>query len=115
MTIDTVGNRLKQTPENQRPSNVLVLVITDGRENASREYKHDAVMAKIKHQTAKYNWQFVYLGANQDSIAVGANLGVGAQFSSNYVASSQGVADMFKGVTQASLNYRGGKGYTTQK
>lgn len=68
--IDVVGQRLASTPENKRPGLVIVCVVTDGGENASREFSYHDVNTMIARQKNQYNWQFMYLGANQDSFAV---------------------------------------------
>lgn len=54
---------------------VLVTVITDGFENASREYSRAAVKAMVDRLREK-GWTFVYIGANQDSVEVSKDLGI---------------------------------------
>lgn len=54
---------------------VLVTVITDGYENASREYSRASVKAMVDRLREK-GWTFVYIGANQDSEKVSMDLGV---------------------------------------
>ena len=58
--------------------------MTDGHENASREWTHPAVKALIEQQTKTYGWQFLYLGADQDAIEVGSSIGVAAANSMTY-------------------------------
>ena len=82
-TINIVGDRLANTTEDQRPSLVLFVIITDGHENASKEFKLSQIKDKIKHQTEKYNWEFVFLGADQDAFQAGA-MGVSAGNTFNY-------------------------------
>jgi len=64
----------------------VFLIITDGGENSSREFKRDQVKSLTKKCTAKRDWQFVYLGANQDAFAEGGHLGVLRGVSANYSA-----------------------------
>jgi len=66
-TIDEIGKRLSNTPEDEKPGKVILLIITDGEENSSKEYSLEVVKEKIKHQQEKYNWEIIYLGADQDS------------------------------------------------
>lgn len=61
-TVNAVGHRLARTPEDKRPGTVIFLIITDGQENASREFSQNAVRDMVKHQIEKYNWEFVYMG-----------------------------------------------------
>src|SRR5208282_525845 len=63
--ITEVGAQLREIPEEQRPGYVMVLIITDGHENASREYTKFHVKKLIEHQQDKYGWRFTFLGANQ--------------------------------------------------
>jgi hypothetical protein len=83
LVIDA-GQRLAAMPEDQRPGTVIVGIMTDGMENASREWTHPQVKELIEKQTDVYQWQFLYLGADQDAIEVGASIGVGAAHSVTY-------------------------------
>lgn len=75
--ITSVGGKLKDTPEDERPGQVMVVIATDGRENSSREYTKRADIRKmIEHQQDKYGWRFTYIGANQDSFAEAGSLGI---------------------------------------
>jgi Mg-chelatase subunit ChlD len=67
--IDTTGKRLAAMSDSERPDQVLMVVITDGQENASTEFNRKDVFDRVTHQRNNYNWQFVYMGANQDSFA----------------------------------------------
>lgn len=104
-TINSVGATLSDTPEEQRPGKVMVVIITDGKENASREFSRADVFDKITHQTEKYNWQFTFLGANQDSIAEASSIGIHTN-SVTFSASSVGTKALFRSVSQAAANYR---------
>ena len=79
-----LGKKLANLPEARRPGNVIVVVVTDGYENASKEWKADGVRALIKEQEEKWNWTFTFLGANMDAVAVGATFGVSAGYSMTY-------------------------------
>lgn len=74
--ITEVGGQLAAIPEDQRPGTVVCLIMTDGFENASKEWTWAAVEDLITQQREKYNWKFIFLGANIDAEAVGARMGV---------------------------------------
>jgi hypothetical protein len=74
--VHSAGARLAALPEEQRPGSVVVGIMTDGMENASREFTHAQVKELIERQSRDYQWQFLYLGADQDAIEVGASIGV---------------------------------------
>lgn len=60
--VDEVGKWLSDMDESERPSKNLIVIITDGEENSSTEYSLKEIKDKIKEQTEKYNWDFIYLG-----------------------------------------------------
>jgi hypothetical protein len=70
------GRRLAELPEERRPGTVIVAIMTDGLENASREWTHSAIKRLVEQQTTTYGWQFLYMGADQDAIEVGSSIGV---------------------------------------
>src|SRR5207244_2961837 len=75
-SIDRTGARLRKLAERDRPSKVVVVILTDGLENASRAYSREHVFGMIQHQREKCSWEFVFLGANQDAIQEAANMGI---------------------------------------
>ena len=74
--IDTVGREFSGMQESERPEHVLCVIITDGMENASREYTAQDVKDRIERQKTVYNWQFEFLAADQDAFASGESLGI---------------------------------------
>lgn len=94
-TIDEVGMRLAATPEAQRPGKVIVVITTDGLENASRRYGYEQVKAMITRQSEQYRWEFIFMGANIDAAQEGQKLGIRLDRSFNYEATSYGVNSMF--------------------
>ena len=82
--INETGARLAALPEDQRPGTVIVGIMTDGMENASKEWTHASVKALIEQQESVYDWNFSYLGANQDAIEVGASIGIRGEHSITY-------------------------------
>ncbi len=82
--IRDTGAWLAAMPEEERPGTVILGVMTDGMENASKEWTHAAVKALVEEQEEKYDWTISYLGANQDAIEVGARMGVARERSLTY-------------------------------
>ena len=83
-TIISTGKTLAGIPEPNRPDKVVFVVITDGEENASHQFTKARVKEMIEHQTAKYNWKFIYLGANQDAFAEARSVGIAMATAANY-------------------------------
>lgn len=102
-TIVDFGNKLAALPETERPGKVIVVVQTDGEENASREFNHQRIQDMVAHQRDKYAWDFVFLGANMDAISTGATLGIMAGQSLSYNASPLSTAKTFQ-VLGATVN-----------
>jgi hypothetical protein len=107
-TIIATGKRLEALAEDQRPEKVVFVVLTDGHENASRQFTAHNVNEMISHQRDVYKWEFVFLGANQDAITTAANLGIQASHSITYAATPAGVQQVFKSVSKHLADYRAG-------
>lgn len=93
-TISDLGSRFEKMKEDERPGKVIVLIITDGMENSSREYSSEQVKKLVTQQQDEWGWDFVFLGANIDSFSVGGSLGVSRGGTLNYDATAQGVSSV---------------------
>lgn len=102
--IDKVGQRLSMTPEKKRPSKVLVVILTDGYENASCKFNKEDMIGRIELQKNKYNWEFLYLGANQDSFAEATKYKIDHGY--NYIPSPSGVRNVFCMMSSTIDNYK---------
>lgn len=102
--ITSVGASLAKLDEAQRPGDVTVLVMTDGMENSSVEWKPDTIRALIEQQKTTYSWDFVFLGANIDAVSVGTDLGFDKDRSMTYAATPAGVVASYSAA--AGLNTR---------
>ncbi|WP_270302443.1 vWA domain-containing protein [Terrisporobacter petrolearius] len=74
----------------ERAKNVLFIITTDGYENASKEYSYEKIKKMITYEKERYNWQFLFLGANIDAISTAKNFGISEEFASNYVSDEVG-------------------------
>jgi hypothetical protein len=83
-TITELGRGLAAISEDERPFKVIVVIMTDGLENASKVFTAPQVLDLIVEQRDVYKWDFVYLGANQDAIATAASMGIAAPSAMNY-------------------------------
>lgn len=82
--VQTTALRIAQLPEEQRPGAVIVGIMTDGMENASKEFTHAAIKALVTEREETFGWTFLYMGANQDAIEVGESIGVKRERSLTY-------------------------------
>ena len=92
--IDTLGKELAAKSDEERPENVIFVIITDGMENASKEFSSEDVKKRIKAQTETYKWDFQFLAANQDAFASGSRLGLDRDRCANFVSDGKGVREM---------------------
>lgn len=147
LTIDRLGHKFAQMPEHERPSKVIMCVITDGQENSSSAYisaprdvylpdislwqsvnpfvpqpipailqrggvanKFARVQGMIAHQRERYQWEFVFLGANEDGIAQAVG-SMGFQHVYAYNATPTGSRQVFGAVSKGIASYRGGRSF----
>lgn len=89
MTIRKIVQAHLHTAEAVRPGKTLFVIITDGMENASREYTADRVRAMIEKEKA-YGWEFLFLGANIDAVSTASSIGINAERAVNYHADPAG-------------------------
>ncbi|PKM85580.1 MAG: hypothetical protein CVU86_01895 [Firmicutes bacterium HGW-Firmicutes-11] len=114
--LDAIGKTIqkmikvqKNTSEEERADKVLFVITTDGMENASQEYSAEAIKKSIQHQTNKYGWEFLFLGANIDAIETAASFGIGADRATNYHADTIGTRLNFEAVSATVIDYRNNK------
>lgn len=107
-TIDNMGRRYDAIPCDRRPGKVVVFVSTDGHENASKEYTTQRVREMVTHQRDKYQWNFIFTGANIDSYDAGAAFGVLDACTMNYASTGPGTAVLYSVVSQKIGDLRSG-------
>jgi hypothetical protein len=104
--INETGAKIASMNEEDRPEKVILISITDGQENASTEISAEQLKEMIKHQEDVYNWQVVYLGANQDSYAAGSAIGIRSNSTMNFMANTDGINAMYASLSTSTSNYR---------
>lgn len=108
MTVVRLGEKVAALDEDERPSKVIVLVVTDGYENASREYTGDQVKELVKKQQDEFSWEFVFLGANIDSFAVGGSYGFRKGATMDYLPTAAGVSSALRSAGEYVIATRSG-------
>ena len=107
-TIAMVHSRIENLNPQDRPTNVIFAVITDGMENASREWSRLQVMDSVKARTAE-GWHFTFLGADQDAVQEGRGLGVDADSSLTWDKSARGTAGAMESLSYSVRRMRSGE------
>ena len=105
-TINDVGDRLSKTKEEERPGKVIFVITTDGQENSSREFTKTQIKEMIELQQNKYNWNFLFLGANIDSFSEADSIGISKNLTANYKPSMSGTSDLYDSVSAAVSSVR---------
>jgi uncharacterized protein YegL len=102
--IDNVGKWLHEKDVNgeELPGKTLVVVMTDGMENASKDYTLKTVQEKIKEQTEKYSWEFMYQGCDITTSKTADELG----FKFKSYSSRKNFANNYDMINCAVSNYR---------
>ena len=108
-TVNKVANVHRGMAEEYRPERVMFVIITDGFENASREYNWDKVKSMVEHYKAKYHWEFLFLGANLDAIGTAARFGISADRAVQYHSDHIGTQVNYQAVSQAVSDFREGQ------
>ncbi|MGE9289873.1 MAG: vWA domain-containing protein [Puniceicoccales bacterium] len=89
-TIDSLGKRLANTPEAERPGHVIVATMTDGMENASERYNPTQVHKMITHQQEKYDWEFLFLSSDLNALDMAKNIGISQEHQVLYSPTPEG-------------------------
>ena len=105
-TINKIGNAQKHTTEDFRAEKVLFVIITDGEENASREFSSGRIKQMIENQKTRYGWEFIFLGANIDAVETARQFGIGADRAQDFHADKAGVQLNFCVMSEAVTTYR---------
>lgn len=96
--IDELGKKFAAMAEDDRPDAVVFAILTDGFENASRQFTIRDVKSRIEHQAQKYSWDFRFLAANQDAVLTGRDMGLDAASCQTIVASQAGIQSVADGM-----------------
>lgn len=104
--IDKMVNVQRRLPEKERAEKVIFVIITDGYENASCEYTYDKIKKMITIEQERYDWEFLFLGANIDAVAEGARFGIREDRAVQYKGDGYGTALNYSVVADAVADIR---------
>lgn len=107
--IKDTGSRLENSAEHDRAEKVVFVIITDGMENASHEYRHNQIREMIEHQKTKYSWEFVFLGAELDAKDVASSMGISGDNAMATAGNAIGTHAMYASTSKNLRSFRGGQ------
>lgn len=112
--LDAVGRAVSEVKEahdklveDRKPAKTVVMVITDGYENSSREYTKQQVKALVTERQAA-GWQFVFLGADVDAFAEAGGIGVQMSQTADFVKTAGGIKAAYGATGQNVAAFRSG-------
>ena len=105
--IKKIINVQQQTKLEGRADKVIMVITTDGYENASRE-TNAAMLHKMIDDCKKEGWEFLFLGADIDAQAVAGEIGIDPSRAANYMKDKQGVQVQYESLNYAIRSMRSG-------
>lgn len=111
--LDAVGGALKHIGDvhknlKEKPQKTIIVITTDGLENASKEYTYKKVKSMVEKKKKK-GWEFIFLGANIDAGEVAEQCGISRKWAANYHNDKRGVANNYRALNKAIGTVRAGK------
>lgn len=104
--LDAIGTAINSMPKDlDKDAKVIFVVVTDGGENASKEYKREQVFKMIDEKKA-LGWEFMFLAANQDAIETGSSYGFDMGKCVNFASTTGGTKALYDFVATNTSNYR---------
>jgi len=99
--LDTVGFSILDMIEKQKKKksdHVIFVIITDGYENASKEFTYSQIKNLIIKQQEHYGWEFIFLGARIDAQKEASKIGIDSQHSIKFYEDDSGIEASFKSI-----------------
>ena len=106
--IHHIGNVHKYARPEDVPEHTIFVITTDGMENASHQYSASEIKRKIKRQTEKHGWEFIFLAANIDAVETAESIGIRRERAANYRQSKEGIDRSYYAMSAAITNVRCG-------
>ncbi|MBQ7653912.1 MAG: VWA domain-containing protein [Clostridia bacterium] len=96
--VDHISNIHKYSRSEDVPESTMFVITTDGYENSSRKYTSDKVKKMVERKKQKYGWEFLFIGANIDSVETAGHFGIDPDRAVNYHADSMGTSVLYEAV-----------------
>jgi uncharacterized protein YegL len=107
--LDALGqtiNTLEEDWRREKPERAIVVVVTDGYENASHEFTKAKIKEMIEARQASGMWAFIYLGADVDAFAEGASMGFSESNTAGFTNTSAGIRGAYGAMSKGVSNMR---------
>ena len=90
--VEKMVNIQRRLPEGERAEKVIFVITTDGLENASKRFSYEKIRRMIEQEKERYDWEFLFLGANMDAVKEAARFGISSDRAVRFENDAQGVA-----------------------
>ena len=107
-TVRHIAHIHKYAPAEAKPDKTLVVITTDGMENASRSFRYEEIKRLVEKEKKKYGWEFIFLGANIDAIETAGHFGIEPAFAADYHCDSEGTALNYRTLSRAVTRFCAG-------
>ncbi|MDY6991647.1 MAG: vWA domain-containing protein [Pseudomonadota bacterium] len=107
--INDLEHSIAKLDAHERPGKVVLVIITDGKENSSQEFKKDQIVKMIKQHQRQHNWQFVFLSADLNAIDDAQAYGFHRGSSLRYARSAHGVSSAWSSFSDTVTGHRQSK------
>jgi hypothetical protein len=84
----------------EQPENTIVVVLTDGKENAS-DTTAPEVREQVEHRRDGQEWEFLFIGANQDAALTAEEMGMDESKSLNMAHDGEGTRDAYRSTSES--------------
>jgi Mg-chelatase subunit ChlD len=106
--LDAIGTVVSNNLKYNAPDGkTIVVIVTDGGENASKEWSRDEVFKLIEERKSE-GWEFLFLASNQNAISVGQSYGIAAEESLSFANNADGYAAAVNTASVYTSTLRGG-------
>lgn len=109
LTIDLVGKNLAAMDEKDRPGKVIVAILTDGAENASKLYDGEKVRKMIETQRDTYSWEFIFLAAGLEAFEEARSIGMDMSKTAMFVNDAIGNTAAYSALCSYATDLRSAK------
>jgi len=105
-TIQSEIDKLGNLPISERPEKTLCVILTDGQENSSHIFKQSEIKETIEEMKKDFNWEFIFLAANQDASLSAQSMGISKGNSFSFAATDGGLKSAYTNISNATSTYR---------
>ena len=102
----TVARKVFSMADTEQPEKILFAIVTDGQDGHSSDFNLSDIARIVSHHEDTYNWEFLYIGSNQNAYETGKKMGIKAGKALSFASSKDGLIKAMEAVSASILRYR---------